>query len=122
MAYLRCGSGGGLKEEILWTNPNPTSSIGAVTIECDLSKYKMVLVKARYSTSNNSTAIFGINAESETLTSRTVCLMSMGQTSGTYVIRRTLSFSDNGTKINISDGVESGYNIYNIPIEIIGIK
>ena len=40
---------GGMKMDLLWTNPNPTSNYGANTVSVDLSEYGAVLVTFNYS-------------------------------------------------------------------------
>lgn len=124
MAYFKARVGGssGNKEEIIWQNPSPTSAISDLTVDCDFSKYKYVLIKARVSTSSNAMpSVFGCYIDdSFTYSNITLCYIMMGVTSGSYYTRRTVSALSGGTQLKIAvDG--SSYTAYNVPIEIIGI-
>ena len=35
---------GGCKMDLLWTNPNPTSAMAALTINIDLTEYDLLLI------------------------------------------------------------------------------
>jgi len=124
MAYFkaRVGGSGGNKEEIIWQNTSPTSSIGDLTVDCDFSKYRYVLIKARVSTSSNAMpSVFGCYIDdSFTYSNITLCYIMMGVKSGTYYTKRIVSALSGGTQLKIAVD-ESSFTVYNIPIEIIGI-
>ena len=48
LAYVN----GGMKMDLLWTNPSPTSDFAAQTVSLDLSDYKLVLIMWVTSTSS----------------------------------------------------------------------
>jgi len=53
------GIGGGLKLELVWTNPNPDSSFSAQTVPMDLAGYSMVLILFRDFATNDAYGIVG---------------------------------------------------------------
>lgn len=101
---------GGVKMDLLWTNPNPTSSFSAQTVTCDTS-YSMYLVDCR--TANNSTNI---------VSNMFVNGTSFCVNNGTNSISRNATVGANG--ITFSDGYLGGNANNNmvIPYHIYGIK
>ena len=111
-------------QELLWTNPNPTASFAAQTIDLDLSEYDAVEIV--YKVDN------GVTAEQQSMIAivgNTCRLDIIGQSSGKpFVARRNATI--NSTSIaftadyyvttTTSDWVSATNHI--IPIEIYGIK
>ncbi len=108
---------GGVKMDLLWTNPNPTSSFSAQTISLDLSEYQLVFVVCKGDTTgtNYTTAL----AEFNTLT-------QIGTING---YTRFRAFTATATGVQFGGGYkQTSYsndgsdNSATIPYHIYGIK
>lgn len=110
----------------LWENPDPTAEFGAQTINLDLSKYTMVCISYRLSTTTTQESVFYILMN----TAFRAFVFSNISGSGYIDIRsRTATVSATGVQFgtattkacNVADAGEVN-NIYVIPIKIYGIK
>ena len=110
---------GGMKMDLLWTNPNPTSSFTAQTISLDLSEYELFIISSKaYADSSSLDEInFSIaikNTDSLAIAFRT----------SSPELFRVVTANDNG--ITFSTGKYTGdtntSDSYAIPQKIYGIK
>ena len=107
-------SAGGLTSTVLWTNSNPTTSVGALTANCaNLDTYKLILIIHSSLPSVSGGTRFYITS------SYTYQTWEQALISGANIRRFTMSSSKISFKA--SDGV-SEYNNMNIPYQIIGYK
>lgn len=107
-------------EDLLWHNDNPTTQFAAKEIAGDYSKYSKILVKGRYSTTNDSpleSIVFKNSTYASGLLSTTVNVES------SY---RGVVFTDTKININVNLRVTSGAptadNNYCIVTDIYGIE
>lgn len=109
---------GGMKMDLLWTNPSPSSAFSAQTVSLDLSKYDLFIIRTTPHKTvseyfdclvikNVATRIYGYRTN---LTTREVLITDTGATFGTGKLASTYNSS-------ITDSADNS-----IPIEIYGIK
>ena len=110
---------GGMKMDLLWTNPNPTASFSATTISMDLSDYDLFLVYTKdYTTTTDVTPTLICKGQITTV------LMSVWYNTG-----REYTFTDSGINIgngwaylNLADSTKTYSGVRVIPYKIYGIK
>ena len=119
--------GGTLKETVLWTNPNPSSAMGAtdITPSPSLSEFKYIKVIYRMSTSNSTTCAVIMDYDDfvNTSTSTFRFAMEAFEPNGHFV---RLINRNSDTSINF----EIAYQVGNtstritavIPQQVIGLK
>lgn len=107
------GTGGGMK--LLWTNPSPSASFAAQTVNIDLSGYLGVVCVFCVSTSGGAnTSVFG------PMNIQTVALMRIGQISLTD---RSFTPTETGVQFTIANDHQGGTRAdWLIPVRIYGIK
>lgn len=108
---------GGMKMDLLWTNPSPTASFAAQTVSLDLSDYRCFVVYIRHYTNDNSiSSAFLVKSDIETM------LTAHGQT-GNWACRYITSITNNG--VIFGNGKASNGSVNDqagIPYQIYGIK
>ena len=112
----------GLSIDLLWTNPNPTSQLSAITLNIDLSEYDAL--KIYYA--GNSTYI------NDHYTNYGIALVAKGSVitiggrfpNDANVASGGRNITVNNSSIVISDAHDSGYvsNSWAVPLKIWGIK
>jgi hypothetical protein len=116
---------GGLSEEVLWINPSPTSALSStVSINCNFSKYKYILIKTKFYTNNDTMpSVVGCYISSSfTYNDLLLGYILMGKTLDSYLYRRSIYARNNGTLLEIvPDRASAESYSYNIPLEIVGI-
>lgn len=122
MAWLECG-GGGVTPTLLWTNPNPTASFSAQTLNIDLSQYECLFVETegnKYTSgliSYHQMEYVDLSVESYSICGR------YSINSNTYVSIRVITAHTNNS-ISFSNG-SAGTTTDGrlcIPIKIYGLK
>ena len=109
-----------LQTTVIWENNNPDSKFAAQTIEKDLSEYNRfsVLIKCSY-TSDIYCEYFISNKDIK------IFLKAGGADSNSYDRGRLITISDFGIEFFTGQNqgsISSSYDIYAIPIKIIGYK
>ena len=121
MAYIRCG-GGAEKPTLLWTNPSPSSSFSAQTLNINLTGYDYLIFEIKGYMGDTMGFIrdtcFDVSDE-------------FGCICGTYGFDST-TFYDSARRINVtnssiqfSDGIAGNGTespAYCIPLKIYGLK
>lgn len=131
MALFRCGGGGMPDGEVLWTNPAPTSSIGAgyVTLSQSISNYDYLKITARLNTSNTKTISILISVDdfknksgftTNSLNPSIFCYYASSGTRGRQFAYGSDTSFGMGQAINMGDGMSD--NTWLIPTEIRGIN
>lgn len=114
--------GGGVKVDLLWTNPSPESAFDAQTINLELNKYDIIAVTSRRAydtTSNNVSTNFFIKNVGE------ICTCMVPEHVAGYFTARAFTVNENsltfmnGTNSYSPSGTS---NVNCIPIRIYGIK
>lgn len=113
--------------ELLWTNSSPTDTFGSQSINLNLSKYKMLLIKFRLSTTLDAYATTITNVELDNTAIDYNKQISCDSIVGNYICRRL--FSQTTTGVNFTSGVQltsygSSSTISDtllIPVKIYGI-
>ena len=131
MAFIpmNSGSGGGLTETDLWTNPSPTSSFGSdtVTLSQSYKNFDYLKISFRWSTSD-STSFSAIipKATLESNVERTFAIG--GNLSSSGKARTRVGYASSETSIYISNSyqlvttTQSANSNYIIPTKISGLK
>lgn len=117
---LPCVSGGGTTIDILWTNPNPTSSFSAQTINIDLSNYAFIFIVSMTLGSREQKITSGLFP----VIAGTLYMLS-STTGGQTPMHVERMFTVNNTSIAFNGGMEGGVssnNNYMIPNTIYGVK
>lgn len=110
---------GGMKMNLLWTNPSPTASFAAQTINLDLSSYDFVMVCFRtfqLSTDADLGTLnaFGFKEEKN--------IAQIGGSASGNVGRRFFTPSDTGIEFSDCRYNNATNNNYTLPTKIYGIK
>lgn len=103
---------GGMKMDLLWTNPNPSASFAAQTVSLDLSEYSCVLISVMDGT--NLTTLFAPIDNKKYIAN---LVINNGQF-------RWRSFVSSVSGITVEEGkqADTTYNNIMIPYQIFGIK
>ena len=107
---------GGMKMDLLWTNPSPTSDFASQTVSLDLTDYSyLFIVQRQYkdSSGNSSTALLPIDG----VTYVVVVISDGGETR-----TRTYSASASSVTVGVGKSGSTINNAYAIPYQIYGIK
>ena len=109
---------GGVKMDLLWTNPNPTSSFGAQTISIDLSDYSLIII-SHYT--NNAVGFDTAQVIQQ------IIPIADGQSSliagmNYYQRRKVSAISNTGVTFNSGQYIAQENNGVCIPQKIYGIK
>ena len=127
MALFPCLQGGGSSssETTLWTNPSPTSELGAqtITLSDNISNYRYIkfVFNASNTTSEQYEVIFSVNTITNAITGngKPVIGINSTQSTGQVVTRRVIYVSDTSLQIMAVDG---GYNNRSIITAIKGVS
>ena len=111
---------GGMKIDLLWTNPSPTASFAAQTVSLDLSEYEIIGVYLLLSPSYKHLSIMNLFT-TDGLGVADDAFAICGN-DGTYVQRKITSISPNGITFDSGYNGSSANNQYAIPYKIFGIK
>lgn len=116
--------------ELLWTNPNPSSSFAAQTVALDLSPYKSICIDYRVATTGTERHTYAFYSVGDNITIPTtsqgyptVIAAAYGKTTEMSSIARNISIATNG--ITFGSGYAStlgASNNYALPSKIYGIK
>ena len=130
--FIKIPSGGGMNATLLWTNPNPNSSIGSTDIKCDnLVGFNYLLVESKETTSKATIyqsllpVRFDLLTNSNNYYSSTISSVFTGQSNWVNCGRKVGFRSDKKTiwfDVNMILGISTTNNSYNIPLRIYGIK
>lgn len=106
---------GGMKMDLLWTNPSPTSRFGASTLSIDTTDYSLLLIE--YLWTNGGTDVAGVGL----VTDKDRYIYHGFTAMGGSITRKILC---NGTQVIFGDGYNGGSVANNvaIPYKIYGIK
>ena len=125
--------GGGLKKDLLWSNPSPTAEFGGQSVSCNLSNYDYIYIRFATSTTATQQAndvlydIEKINVSSSSVPFVFGGMLSFMVSSSTSMRIRPLRIV-NRSNVTFYAGrlVESSSssinNRYCIPLEIYGVK
>lgn len=106
--------------DLLWHNDNPTTSLDLKELNGDYSKYSKILVKGRYSTTNN------FSLESVVFKDSTHYSGLLALTVGAETSYRGVALTDTKITINtgflFTSGTPTANNIYCIVTDIYGIE
>lgn len=106
--------------DLLWHNDNPTTSLDLKEIDGDYSKYSKILVKGRYSTTND------FSLESVVFKDSTHYSGLLASTVGVETSYRGVALTDTKITINtgflFTSGTPTANNIYCIVTDIYGIE
>lgn len=107
---------GGMKMDLLWTNPSPTSDFASQTLSIDLSDYDYIyVVQRQYKDSSGNATATMIPKDGSTYV---VTVIS----DGGGVRTRTYSASASSVAISVGKEGTTTNNAYAIPYQIYGIK
>lgn len=109
---------GGMKMDLLWTNPSPTASFSAQTISVDLSEYDLVVVCIRSFPLNDGDSGFSNLIGYKELRSVATIAGSSSNKNG----RRRFTPSDTGVEFESCTYDGNTYNNFAVPIYIYGVK
>ena len=120
---IRAPGSGGLKKELLWSNPNPTSVISSsITINFDYTQYDIVFVQLKGHTN------YGENARRLVQVTKDDKWLGLHVPGDSFSVYRNMTVTDTG----ITFGTTAGYAYHNggnatgsnfcIPTAIYGVK
>lgn len=123
MALFRCGSGAGLQETVLWTNPNPTTSMSSttVTLSESVTGFDFIKIESRVSTSDSTTYSVLMPASEW---SSDYCFGFVNKINTNYFVRRFQKVSDTSGKFDDNCQIynATNNNTHAIPVAIYGVK
>lgn len=124
---------GGLKKDLLWSNPSPSAEFGGQSVSCDLSDYDYIYI--RYVNSTTATSqindvlydIEKINVSSSSVALLYAGMLSFMNGSSTNIRIRPVRIVNRANVTfyagRLVNGGESNVNNrYCIPLEIYGVK
>lgn len=111
---------------LLWTNPNPTSSFPAQTVQIDLSGYDAVIVDANYTSSSYAVSVIVFKDHLDIQMNAVTNLQTTGSVGyGNRNVSMTstgVTFSGGYTKSASSTGAATADNARLVPQSIYGLR
>ena len=125
---------GGMKKDLLWTNPSPSNNFGTQTVSLDLSGYDLIYVIFRRSTgtssfnSYNFANVNGAECGVMTFTGGKFCIRSFAATDNGVNFSTATIYSTYGSGGDTDNTLVIPYQIYGIkmsyivPTEVHGLQ
>lgn len=107
-----------LQKDLLWTNPNPSTAVGAFDVSLDLSDYDMLLIVARPYVGSANVQSWIVEKNVDGITDS----FSLGTTDGDGRFRRTGRVSNTGVSFDNGQWNNGSSTNACVPSRIYGIK
>ena len=111
------------KADLLWTNPNPSTTFNSQTVSIDLTDYESVLIAIKSSVSaDNLTDCIGYFKKGATISGYVGVARPIPSTIAAFGTRLVTAVTDNGVSFGVFKYGTTQDNTLGVPIKIYGLK